>query len=290
MKDNNSSKKINISLISANYNNGKFLGDFFDSIEKSSILPDEVLIVDDNSTDGSAHILSNYAGKLNLIPIFCKEHIGFAEALNMAVKKSSGKYLLRLDPDDLIHPMRIEKQLIYLQANPEVDLIGSNVKYFRLHRNRTVFQSNVPLNESAIKKSVNQGNIPVIHSSILGKREIFLQQPYQTFLLAVEDYHFLANLVKKQIRLVNIPECLTWVRIHSGSVSDNLLIERTRTIFHIREEVFGFKPNSLLVLKNFYQIRFYRKFLSGKSLFRWMYLLLAGLLGPGRVLKRIIRR
>ncbi len=120
---------MKVSVLCANYNNGKYLDDFFSSILQSSIIPDEIIFVDDCSTDRSIQVLQKYKDALNIVEVLLKKNIGFANALNLGVSHCTGEFILRVDPDDLIAKDRLELQRTYL-IESDLDVVGSQAKYF----------------------------------------------------------------------------------------------------------------------------------------------------------------
>jgi glycosyltransferase involved in cell wall biosynthesis len=281
---------IKVSVIAANYNNGRYLDEFLFSIENSSILPDEVIIVDDFSTDNSVTILKGYKGNLNLKNHFSEKHIGFSDALNIAVRLSEGNYLLRIDPDDIIHPSRIETQLNYLLSYRDSGIVGCNVFYFKTNPQRPVFKSNVPCRKESILKSLQQGDIPLIHSGIMGKREVFEKFPYKKSQFPVEDYRFFSELAIQKVSMANIPDYLTYVRIHDGSISSKLEYGRTKEIFKLRNEYFGKRICRFQLLKSYLHLKFYRQFLASDNFLKWFWLLLAAAANPIKIIQRLSQR
>jgi hypothetical protein len=98
-------------------------------------------------------------------------------------------------------------------------IVGCNVFYFKTNPRRPVFKSNVPCRKESILKSLQQGDIPLIHSGIMGKREVFAKFPYKKSQFPVEDYRFFSELAIQKVSMANIPDHLTYVRIHDGSIS-----------------------------------------------------------------------
>ena len=109
------SKIVDISILCANYNNANYLDEFFNSIINSTYSVKEIIIVDDCSTDNSCEIIENYSKILdNIILIKLDKNVGFANALNEGIKYVTAKYILRIDPDDVLASDRIEKQYDFL--------------------------------------------------------------------------------------------------------------------------------------------------------------------------------
>ncbi len=290
MREIKKNKIPTISVISANYNNGEFLDEFFLWLERSTVLPGEVIVVDDGSNDNSVQKLQSYQGILPLKCFFFNQNKGFSAALNYAVEKSSGKFLLRIDPDDLIHPDRIEKQFSFLQRNPEFDVIGSNAYYFHRKPPKSFFETNVPLHSAKIVALIENGEIPLLHSCLMGKREVFEKHPFKDSKYPLEDYQFYCDLVKSNVRLANMPELLTFVRIHPKSISSGICLERTRELFLTRDKSFGKKTSAMKIYLSYIHARMYRKFLMSESVIKWLWLFIAGILKPERIISRIVKR
>lgn len=85
----------------------------------------EFIIVNDGSTDNTKKIIESYLIKDNRIKIFNKENSGLTKSLNYGFKRCNGKYIARLDADDVCLPNRLSTQNNFLQQNPEVVLCGS---------------------------------------------------------------------------------------------------------------------------------------------------------------------
>src|SRR5262252_5417752 len=94
-----------------------------ESVLLQTLPPNEVIVIDDGSTDSTPEILSRYPIRL----LHGKECVGQGTRLNQAVANARGELIARMDGDDLSHPDRFEKQVAYLDSHPEVDLVGSSI-------------------------------------------------------------------------------------------------------------------------------------------------------------------
>lgn len=107
-----------ISIITPNYNCGKFISLTIESVLAQSYQNWEMLIVDDCSTDDSYQTALSYAQKDSRIKVFKNEqNSGAAVSRNRAIKESKGEYLAFLDSDDLWSPNKLELQLKFMQEN-----------------------------------------------------------------------------------------------------------------------------------------------------------------------------
>lgn len=90
----------------------------------------EFLIIDDGSTNNAPKILAEYAAKDARIKIIPGEHKGISNALNRGLERASGKFIARMDSDDIASPCRFEKQIEYFEKNPEISICGTEIKVF----------------------------------------------------------------------------------------------------------------------------------------------------------------
>ena len=120
-----------VSVIMSVYNGEKYLVQAIDSILNQTYQNFEFIIIDDCSTDNSSHILQEYAQKDSRIKIIKKEKNigikGFIKNLNLGISIAKGKYIARMDADDISLPERFQKQVDFLENNPEITLVGAQL-------------------------------------------------------------------------------------------------------------------------------------------------------------------
>lgn len=98
-----------ISIILPCYNQGIYLGEALESIIKQTYRNWEAIIVNDGSSDCTEEVALEYVAKDNRIHYFAQENKGVSAARNLGIEKALGKFVLPLDPDDMIAPTFIEK-------------------------------------------------------------------------------------------------------------------------------------------------------------------------------------
>lgn len=104
-----------VSIITPSYNSSKFIEECINSVISQTYLDWEMIIVDDCSVDNSRDLITKFAKENDRIkPIFLEENVGAAEARNVAIKKSKGKYVAFLDSDDLWKNIKLEKQISFM--------------------------------------------------------------------------------------------------------------------------------------------------------------------------------
>lgn len=275
-------------LVVANYNNEKFLNVFFMSIENSTILPSQIIFVDDCSTDNSLDIVHSFQKKTRLKIVLIKntKNLGFAKSLNIALDYISSPYFARLDPDDFVNPTRFELQLKFLKNNHHFDMVGTNVIYVLKCLEKSV--SNVATNEITIKSKIIGGYLPIIHGTIMGKSKIIKGFKYNPDLVPAEDYDLFAYLIKNNFRLTNIKEALTYVNIHENSVSNDLKFSTINKRYDTCYKYFNISKNILLRYLEYKHQFYYRRYLFMFTSVRYWYLLLSALLNPIKVINKLI--
>jgi glycosyltransferase involved in cell wall biosynthesis len=279
-----------VSVLSANYNNGRYLDSYFESIYASTLVPDEIVIVDDGSRDDSREIILRYAQKHgNVRHLMLDKNIGFANALNRGLEVVKSKYVMRLDPDDHIHADKIRQQFDFLENNPQIDIVGTNAQYFELDRISS-FKSNFPEKDEQIKRQFRRGVLGLLHGTVMCKTEVYKKYRYEQDYVPAEDFVLFAQMLADGHRAANIKEPLTYVRVHAGSVSNDLSFKAIEVPFLTSNRLFGMNHGPLKIKIFYYHLKYYRKFLfSPNKLKKLWYIALSSLLQPGKILARIKR-
>jgi len=111
---------MRISVVVPAYNACATLSETLDSVAAQSLLPDEVVVVDDGSTDATASIAAGHRLQPRLIS---KPHSGAAAATNLGIRSAAGEWLAFLDADDLWSADKLRLQAGYLAAHDRIDAV-----------------------------------------------------------------------------------------------------------------------------------------------------------------------
>ena len=177
-----------ISVIMGVYNEEASIAKAIDSVIKQTYSCWEFIIVDDCSTDKTRDIISKYCASEPRIKLYKnKKNFGLAFSLNLAINKSSGAYIARMDADDISLPNRFEQQLKILDLNSKVMVVGTAAYYIdsdslkkRLVRMPQYHQD---LSNFIFKKS------PFIHPSVMMRKEYLkITNGYDSRLRRAQDY------------------------------------------------------------------------------------------------------
>lgn len=113
--------KPTVTVLMSAYNAEAYIADSVNSILNQSFTDFEFIIINDGSTDSTGEYLSEIEKRDHRIKYIINEkNIGLAGALNKGLRLSKGKYIVRMDADDVSLPNRIQKQVTYMDSNPEI--------------------------------------------------------------------------------------------------------------------------------------------------------------------------
>jgi glycosyltransferase involved in cell wall biosynthesis len=213
-----------VSIIMPVYNGEKFLKEAIESILNQTFTDFEFIIINDGSKDNSLSIIEEYKQKDSRIKIIDQKNLGIIKALNNGLKISKGKYIVRMDADDISLSDRIEKQLAYLKKE-NAYLCGTWAHV--IDKNgviNTKKEFNYPPKTwTENKLSMIKWN-PFIHPSVLFKRELYEKEKdkngnlYKNY-KHIEDYE-LWTRINPKYKSVNIQEYLLNYRIHNNQITN----------------------------------------------------------------------
>jgi glycosyltransferase involved in cell wall biosynthesis len=116
-----------VSVLMANYNYGKYVGDGIQSVFQQTYSKWELIICDDGSTDESINVIERFAKQDSRIRLITKSNGGHASALNAAFAACTGDVICLLDSDDLYHATKIERVVEGFRSHPDSGMIAHRV-------------------------------------------------------------------------------------------------------------------------------------------------------------------
>jgi glycosyltransferase involved in cell wall biosynthesis len=125
--------KPDVSVILPVWNGERFLEEALASILLQTLGSLELIVIDDGSTDRTEAIVRQFAREDPRVVLVRQKHLGMGHALNAGIRVAGGRYLARMDADDIAAPSRLEKQVAFLEANPSCVAVGSNVEAIDAH-------------------------------------------------------------------------------------------------------------------------------------------------------------
>lgn len=222
-----------ISVIMAVYNGEKYLQESVESIVNQSYKNFEFIIINDGSTDSTVNVLKSYND--SRIKIHHQENIGLTKSLNKAIRLSTGKYIARMDADDIAVPRRLEKQADFLNSNPEIGLVGSfGVKIDEA--GQTIQKITLPVFDKEIRKQLIKENV-FIHGSVMIRKEVFDQAGYYNEAFKYGQDYELWGRIAQIYKLYNLAEFLLLRRKTKDSLSNNSEILQERISLSIKAQL-----------------------------------------------------
>ena len=106
-----------VDIILPNYNKHKFLDETITSVLNQSCSDWRLFIIDNNSKDKSRSVIEKYENNNQIRSIFLKKNMGVAFSRNLGIRLSTSKYIAFLDSDDIWHPLKLKKQLNFMEKN-----------------------------------------------------------------------------------------------------------------------------------------------------------------------------
>lgn len=163
----------------------------------------ELLILDDGSTDDSLLVAQRF--KDNRVQIWSdKQQRGIVARLNQGIALARGQYIARMDADDYAYPQRLQKQIIFLEKHPEIDLVGTAIRL--LSALELPQKCYFPLYHQEIVGQPWKKTLSVAHPTWCGRTDWFRQWQYRPF-IRNEDQELLLRASHSSI-YANLPEVL----------------------------------------------------------------------------------
>lgn len=118
---------LSVSCIVRAFNSERYVRDALESILAQARPPEEIVVVDDGSTDGTPAILASYGDRLRVLS---QPNGGAVAARNVGLRAARGELVAYIDADDLWHPEKLARQVARFQARPELDLCFGHTQNF----------------------------------------------------------------------------------------------------------------------------------------------------------------
>jgi len=224
LNENIQNKKVpTISVIMPVYNAEKYLQESLESILKQSFQDFELIIINDGSKDNSLNIINIYSENpeyQNKIKIINQKNTGVIQALNNGIKIAKGKYIARMDADDIAIFNRFEKQIEVLEKeNQEKIAICGSLAIIINENGKEISEMNYPKTNWFKNKLYIIRRNPFIHPSVIIRKDILEKVShnnnyYKKNYKYVEDYELWTRIIFKY-KAINLPEYLLKYRVHT---------------------------------------------------------------------------
>jgi glycosyltransferase involved in cell wall biosynthesis len=221
-----------ISVIMPVYNTEKYLNEAIDSILNQTFVNFEFIIIDDASTDNSLEIIKSYNDK-RIIIIENEVNKGYVHGLNLGISMARGKYIARMDSDDISLPSRLSKQYEFLIINPGISLLGTNFEF--INSTKT---TNIACEHDIIKSKMLLEN-QFAHPSVMLKLDFLKVNNlnYDEKMVPSEDYDLWWTIIEFGGKVANISEILLKYRLHETQISEKKREQQILNANKVKEKI-----------------------------------------------------
>jgi glycosyltransferase EpsE len=259
-----------VSVVTTVYNGESYFDRAIPGILAQTFDDFEFIVVDDGSTDHSLERLRELAAQDQRVRVFSPGRMGAAAAYNYGVTQAAGEYIARQDFDDRSYPDRLRLQVAFLDAHPEVGVVGGY--YVLVDERRGERYVRMPPTEHAVIRAALARYVPVAHTVATFRRQAWSEAGGYPLVNNLIDLRFYVRVAKLGWRFANIPEVIGEHYVHDSSFFHQTLtyVERQRDLARVQAQ-------SVKEL----------------GLPRWMYLYALGRYAYAHlppVLKRVMRR
>ena len=194
-----------------------------------------IIILDNPKNTNHINIINQYVNIDDRIRFYVNEkNMGLTLSLNKGLALANGKYICRMDSDDISVNNRIEIQRKYLEDN-DFDLIGGISKIVDTSGNSIFSIRKVPSDFNKIKKCIKYNQV-ISHPTWFGKKELFENLNGYREIPLCEDYDFTLRAIIKGYRISNINETILYYRMTENSISRSNLYEQYLYAKYITKE------------------------------------------------------
>lgn len=245
---------MEISALMSVYNAEGYVKDAIESILSQTFKDFEFIIINDASKDKSLEIIKSFQdSRIKLIDNSI--NLGLTKSLNIGLKSAKGKYIARMDADDISHPDRFKKQLEFLEAYNDIALVGSFVEVIN-EKNFIIDKRELIQDPDLIKFRMLFSN-QFVHSSIFFRKALIDQiGGYNEKYKYSQDFELLSRL-NQDHNMTNLPEYLLKLRVHKKRISHkNLAPQKKFAIDIIKNNLNRYSAVSLeeasLIYESYY--------------------------------------
>ena len=204
-----------VSVLMPVYKTAPYLSEAMDSMLHQTFKDYELIVLDDCSPDNAEEILDAYDDS-RIVRYKGENNVGLSNVLNVGIEMARGKYIARMDSDDISLPNRLQIQVDYLEAHSEIDLVSVGMRLFGAKESVWIRERNPEkVKIEALFHS------PVLHASSMWRKDSFERHGlrFRQEMVPAEDYDLWTRAMLKGLKLVNLPEVLYEYRIHEAQAT-----------------------------------------------------------------------
>lgn len=208
-----------ISIIMPVCNGEKYIREAIDSVLAQTFSDFEFIIFNDGSTDNTLNIIKSYPDpRIKIIDL--GKNVGIPAALNSCLEQAQGRYIARMDADDICLPERLAKQVQFLDHDSAVSLLSTNVELItengRSKGAHWIFRTHKLIKWKALISN------PLFHPTVMARAEVYKKFQYKSGLPGAEDYDLWSRILfESTFTVACLPDVLLKYRLHKKIPTKN---------------------------------------------------------------------
>ena len=229
-----------VSVVMPAYNVERYVEEAIQSILDQTFRDFEFIIIDDGSTDGTGDIIDRHAAAdPRIVYVQNQSNLGQTKSMNKGIELARGKYICRMDADDISYPDRFEKQLAFMEENPDVVISGGIMEVcnrdMKLICRRIYNLTDVEIRRKLFRYS------PFCHPSTIYRTEgAKTIGGYSEVIFPAEDYDFYFRLGRLGA-FANLPDVIYKMRVNPSGISySNIRKSEIMTLYVRLKAVFEY--------------------------------------------------
>lgn len=223
-----------VSVCMPAYNAERTIREAILSVLGQETVPLEVVVCDDGSHDGTLALVEGMARQDERIRVLKNvSNSGISRTRNRLLAESRGEYIAWLDADDLALPGRFAAQMNWLDAHPEVVIVGGGIEFFADSDGQLIESRSYREDDASLRRQIFRFS-PVSQGAAMARRQALLAAGgYDEGLAQAEDLDLSFRLGRIGA-FANLPQMVLRCRVHPGSVSHGRMRENIRCTLRVR--------------------------------------------------------
>lgn len=225
-----------VSVVTSVYNGERYFDRAIPGILTQTLEDFELVVVDDGSTDGTLERLHQVAREDRRVRVFSPGRMGAAAAYNYGVEQATGAYIARQDFDDRSYPDRLQLQAAFLDAHPEVGLVGGAYLLVDERRGERYVRIPPAAHEAIILAMARY--VPVAHTTAMYRRRAWSEAGGYPVVNNLIDLRFYLRIAKLGWRFGNLTDVVGEHYVHDASWFHSTLkyVERQRDLARVQAQ------------------------------------------------------
>ena len=226
-----------ISAIMSVYNGEEYITEAIESVIGQTFTDWELIIINDCSNDGTADILESIAEKDERIKVHPNEvNLRLPKSLNKAMSIAQGKYIARMDADDICLPDRFEKQYNFMESRADIDL--SSCRFMTLKKEGIASGGcGGRVDNDALCARLLFTN-PILHPGIIAKADVIRSLQYDPNFTCTEDLELWTRFALNGCKMEILPEYLMLYRIHDKQITSTTIARQHSEVINVQKKYF----------------------------------------------------